>query len=457
MRPWWTVAWLLMLLGGFGLMFFSYRRYHRVERPTRWNQAVMCVAEDVPPEEPGRLGGWPAVAWFLPLRLESETICRALFKGRPDFGRSFLRNHQEKVILFPDFREAFEEEMLASGRLPSPGHREVVAGHETVHRGQVTVADQAFRVVGVFRREQWPFSRAYLLPDHAAHRTLFDLAREPVKRVYVFTRAEWKDLGDQGKDLFPKDRFTRVAGALRAERGAYYAYLLGMALVLFGGSALLISGFVYWSRRAQGRWIGQPLAEIRRRKGLFCSLHLIYFGLCLVCMLLIYEFPDVQDALVMVLRGEIEEGSGPLAVAGRAYGSGNIALAAIVTLAINFILGSFAVITLPSVVLPGIGVLVALWRALLWGLLLAPMSLWASRAMVAHSGTLLLEGEAYILASFFALLIPLYLFDRQAGPTVGSRYGRALLINLKGNLLVLVVLAVAASYEAVEVILQMPG
>jgi hypothetical protein len=457
MRPWRTVFWLVILLGGFGLMFFSYWHAQRVRQPTPWADAVLCVAEDGTAEEAARLGGRRAVARFLPLRPEAETLTQALLAADSASRRSFVRNRQEKVILLPNFYDVFMEGMLASGRLPSPGTREALAGHDASQKGEISVAGEAFQVVGVLRREQWPFSHAYIIPDDPARRSLFDVGDESVKQVYLFTQAEWKENSSRAADLLPRARFTRVVGALRAARAAYYAYLLGVALLLCGGCALLITGFVYWSARAQGRWIGPALAEIRRRRRLFCSLHLVYFGLCLGGMLVIYEVPDVQGALLVAVGAQVEDGSGPLGVAGRAYRSQNIARAAVVTLGVNFVVGSFAVITLPSVVLPGIGVLMAAWRAMLWGVLLAPTYVGLSRAMLPHSWTLLLEGEAYILASFFALLIPLYLFDRQAGATVGSRYGRAILMNLRGNLLVLLVLAIAASYEAVEVILQMKG
>ena len=59
------------------------------------------------------------------------------------------------------------------------------------------------------------------------------------------------------------------------------------------------------------------------------------------------------------------------------------------------------------------------------------------------------------MATFFAVLIPVYLFRKAEGPNVVIRYGRALLMNVRGNLLVIIVLAVAAIYEAVEVILLM--
>jgi hypothetical protein len=457
LRPWRTVFWLLILLGGFGLMFFSYWCHQRVEYRTPWADAVMCVAEDGAPQEAARLGSRLGVARFLPLPPEAETFTQALLAADSASRRSFIRNRQEKTILLPDFYGVFTQEMLASGRLPSPRSREAVAGHDASQKGEIRVAGEAFQVVGVLRPQQWPFSNAYIVPDDPARRSLFDLRDESVKQVFLFTQAGWKESSSQGADLLPKARFTRVVGAVRAARAAYYAYLLGMALLFCGGSALLTAAFVCWSEKTQGRWIGPALAEIRRRRRLFHSLHLVYFGLCLGCMLVIYEVPDVQGALLVAVGAQVEDGSGPLGVAGRAYRSQNIARAAVVTLGVNFVVGSFAVITLPSLVLPGIGVLMAAWRAMLWGLLLAPTHLGLSRVMLAHSATLLLEGEAYILAAFFALLIPLCLFDRKAGTTVGSRYGRAILMNLRGNLLVLLVLALAAIYEAVEVILQMKG
>ena len=76
-------------------------------------------------------------------------------------------------------------------------------------------------------------------------------------------------------------------------------------------------------------------------------------------------------------------------------------------------------------------------------------------AMVFHSVTLLLEGEGYILATFFALLVPIYLFSPSEANNLRARYGHALMMNIKGNILVFVVLAIAATYEAIEVILQM--
>ena len=156
-----------------------------------------------------------------------------------------------------------------------------------------------------------------------------------------------------------------------------------------------------------------------------------------------------QEATV---RAQIGGSGGPLSSVGRAYLSGNIPRAAAVTFLINFLLGSIAVITLPSVVLPGVGTFMAALRALMWGLLLGPSSVLMAYVMLPHSWTMLLEGEGYILAALFGLLIPVHLFQSSLGGTALGRFGRVLLLNIQANAWVALVLAVAACYEAIEVI-----
>jgi hypothetical protein len=74
--------------------------------------------------------------------------------------------------------------------------------------------------------------------------------------------------------------------------------------------------------------------------------------------------------------------------------------------------------------------------------------------MLPHSGTMLLEGEGYILATLFGLLIPIHLFQSSLGGTPLSRFGRVLWLNVLANFWVAVVLIIAACYEATEVILM---
>jgi hypothetical protein len=448
-----VLLWLLVVIGGFGLMLNSHLRTRRAQDASRWGGGVMYVAEDELPGDATRLGGRRVMVRFLPLGAEGKALARVLGGSGGRSKRAIVRNLQEKVLLLGDFDEAFTEDLLQSGRLPAPGRRELLAGHDVRHQQELTLEDQTFRVVGTLRAEESLFSKAYLIRDDADHRKLFDPADEPVEEAVILSRTEKARIRSQLADAFPKQRFTAVGWPLRLGRGAYYLYVLGTLGMLLGGSALIIGIFMSCSEKARGRWLAPPLAEIRQRLRLFCAVHVIYFGLCLVGMLIIYEFPDFQNAMLVMAGKEVESGSGLLGTAGRAYESRNIALAAVTTLGINFLFGSFASITLPSAILPGVGVLVAFCRALLWGILLAPTSLALSGRMLPHCWTLLFEGEAYIVAVFFALLIPIDLFRREAGATIPARYGRAIMLNLKGCLLVFLVLAMAAVYEASEVIL----
>jgi hypothetical protein len=65
---------------------------------------------------------------------------------------------------------------------------------------------------------------------------------------------------------------------------------------------------------------------------------------------------------------------------------------------------------------------------------------------------MLLEGAGFIMATFFGLLIPIHACQPKLGGDFFSRYGRAVLLNLQGNVWVVAVLVVSALYEAVEVI-----
>jgi hypothetical protein len=218
---------------------------------------------------------------------------------------------------------------------------------------------------------------------------------------------------------------------------------------------------------------------MRRRPRLVWGVHLAYFGLVMAGSVLIYRLPEVQAVLLSLTRDALSGSSGPLAIAGKAYASGSIPRAAVVTFLINFLLGALVSISLPSMIVPGSGALMAVVRSVSWGLLLAPTFDLNAFALLPHTGTLLLEGEGYILATLFGLLVPIYLLrsspamvpesmaatDSEVVPSEPTpadggvmllgRFGRVVLLNIQGSLLVAVVLAVAACWEATEVILMM--
>ena len=201
-------------------------------------------------------------------------------------------------------------------------------------------------------------------------------------------------------------------------------------------------------------WWASPLLEMEQRPRLVWAVHLAYFGLVIVGSVLIYELPVVQAVFLTFVREGLSAPSGPLSAVAQAYTSGNIPRAAVATFLINFLVGSLVQITLTSMIIPGSGVLLAVLRSFLWGLLLAPTMVILAQTMIPHSGTMLLEGEGYILATIFGLLIPIHIFQSSLGGNPLSRFGRVLWLNIKANFWVAVVLAIAACYEATEVILM---
>ncbi|MGD0655128.1 MAG: hypothetical protein ABSA16_12345 [Thermoguttaceae bacterium] len=446
----WALICLSAAAGGVVLMVVSYRQAQD-SCGSGDKRYVLYVAEKTEAKtEMGR----PVTVFFLPARKVVDEFVKILGGTTAAAGRSFLRNHQEKVILFPDFEQQFTADMLVSGRLPKPGTTEVLADPRTTDHGPIKAGDEKLSVVGVLKKTNLLQQDAYYAADNPPQRGALDPSGKKLIGGFIVPLEDLKLIRDI-KQRFPREQFTAIAGSQRLDRGAYYNYMIGMSLLLIGGSVLLIRSYMFAARRITNAWIGPPLAQISRHWKLFSLMHVIYFGICIIGALIIYEKPLPQDFLLTTISGQIESESGVLGVAGMAYGSRNIALAAVTTLVINFFVGSILVITLPSVIVPGIGVFMALFRAALWGIMMAPTSMALAGAIRFHSVTLLLEGEGYILAAFFALLMPIYLFNPAEGNKLRARYGHALMMNVKGNIIVFIMLAVAASYEAIEVILQM--
>jgi hypothetical protein len=454
------VGWLIVAVIGFALMAFSYFNYQYDAGPNPWKDAFMYIGKGQPHSEVEGFEYVTRPVRLLPLPRRAQNFAQIARSFGSHVEKSYRVSFQEKVVLYSDLTADFTNQLLEWGRLPSPGTNEVVAGFHTTRKDKIIINGHAFTIVGQFKKEVALFVDSYLIHDDGTARELFNTDDEAVQQAYIL-RLPRKQLSDSQMrehltKAFPKSEFAIYYPIIWTQPGPFYLYITGISLLFLGGCLVLFKLYCLLSDRLGNKWLRLPLAEIRKYKRLFLTMHLIYFGLVVLFMLIAYYLPELQVCLLAGVKSTVTDGSGPLAVAGKAYMSKNILRAAVTTFAINFTLGSFAVITLPSVILPGVGILVAAFRALLWGLLLAPSFATFSGAMLPHSITLLLEGEAYVIATFFSLLILVYFFRKAEGPGPVRRYGRALLMNVRGNLLVAIVLAIAAIYEAIEVILAVP-
>lgn len=192
----------------------------------------------------------------------------------------------------------------------------------------------------------------------------------------------------------------------------------------------------------------------RKEWKLFLLINVIYFGAILAGAIVAATYPDLQLSLINA-TGQTYGSGGILSGVGDAYLAGNVPVAAIVTFAVNFFIGTLGMLTIPSLILPFWALLFGVYRALLWGIMLVvPIpGVLPLNVLLPHYLTLLLEGEAYVVAIFACTrgLIALIKPQSFGTPSRLKAYKQALVDNGKLLTVVIALLAVAAVYEAVEV------
>jgi hypothetical protein len=190
-----------------------------------------------------------------------------------------------------------------------------------------------------------------------------------------------------------------------------------------------------------------------RDKKLFLLTNAYYFGIVIMGALIALAFPQAQ--LFLLNAAQVGLSTGPLSEVGSAYTSGNVLYAAAVTFVTNLFLGTIVEITLPSLVLPIWAPIMGLIRALMWGIMLiVPVpGVLPFKTLLPHYLTVLLEGEAYVVAIFACLRQIKVLFKLGSIPKEErlKAYLTSIVDNVKLLAVVAVILAVAALYEAWEV------
>ena len=199
--------------------------------------------------------------------------------------------------------------------------------------------------------------------------------------------------------------------------------------------------------------IQSALEAIKESPRAYIVLNLVYYGLVVCGMIYVAFNPSLQQSLIKAVGSAFTEG--PLSAVGSAYVGGQVLRAMVLTFVVNLFLGSIAVITLPSLVIPFSGLLMGAFRAILWGLLLSPTNPELRLVMIPHSLVLILEGQAYILAMLAAYVQGrAFLWPRSVGAATRRQgYGLGVKRSVRIYLLVVLLLAVAAIYEALEVII----
>jgi hypothetical protein len=479
MKAW---VWLMIASAGFALMLAAYGSRGHLDSKAPWASGLIVISPEASAEKSALVGAIPARLRLLSTSDIAELLLFATGDLAPHKALGVKGQVRVKLIEMPLESAGIGADALQTGRLPEVGRNEVLAGAKTEARETQIVGGQSLKVVGILKPEIALFADSLLVPPDDATNKLFPAAVPTVLHAWLL-RVSAEELRDEQvrkplEEIFPPEKYAWVAPQDRLEPRTFRLYLSGMAIFLLGGSGALIALFRWLAgkvaapvldesqvtadpspsaggaRRVASPFLAAPLLEMKARPRLVWGVHLVYFGLVIAGSLLIYELPDVQVVLLGKVREALATKGNPLGIAGQAYLSRSIPRAAAVTFVINFLIGSLAFITLPSILLPGSGAFLAGIRATAWGLLLAPVMQSLAYAMLPHSMTMLLEGEGYILAMLFGLLIPIHIVQPSLGGNPLTRFGRAILLNFKASCWIALVLAVAAVYEATELILM---
>ena len=193
---------------------------------------------------------------------------------------------------------------------------------------------------------------------------------------------------------------------------------------------------------------------VQENRRAYIILNIVYYALVIVCMIYVAFNQELQQSLMDEVGAAFM--TGPLAIVGQAYVNAQLLTAILATFFVNLLIGSFASVTLPSLVIPFSGILVGIYRAILWGLLLSPANPDLRLAMIPHSLTLILEGQAYILAMLAAYIQGrAFLWPKSVGLESRAKgYLEGLKRTGKLYLLIILTLAIAAIYEVIEVIIM---
>ncbi len=186
---------------------------------------------------------------------------------------------------------------------------------------------------------------------------------------------------------------------------------------------------------------------------LLVAVNVFYFGILLVGALIALLRPDIQGYWLGVLAMGLK--TGPLAPVGSAIQAGQVLNLAWQIFRTNLISGTLIYITIPGILFPPWTLLLGGWRALLWGMaFVVPYERLTFGKLIFHYVTLLIEGEAYVIAIFACMRqVEALVWPSRFGESSRLRaYGRAIIDNFKLLLVVAVILAAGAIYEAFELL-----
>lgn len=338
------------------------------------------------------------------------------------------------------------EPLIESGRLPRPEQYEVLAGSLT-RRDSFVMDGRTFTVVGRLRPTTGGLAFAYIAPEDRLNRRLVTRAREATTGWLAPNGMDRLDKLDETTEL---ERPSLLAG-FPTQRVYALATFLGLVLVAAGGGFAQIRLFQGLAARPTGPF-GPAFAALADFPFLVALMHILLYGALFLAMLVGTSSPvdhlRVQDYIAYVFT------DGGLGYVGDAYASGDILHAAYATFFNNYIVQVLIYTVIGSMLIPFFGFFKNFATFAFVGFVMAPVDTGASARYVYHAVTLTLELEAYVVATIIICLWPYRLIEalRRQAP-FGWSVKRGLAELASGAALAGVMLALAATYEAVTLIL----
>jgi hypothetical protein len=191
---------------------------------------------------------------------------------------------------------------------------------------------------------------------------------------------------------------------------------------------------------------GRAFQTIRANLRLYLLLNLSFYGLIVLTMLLAHWLPTLHTTVEGNVQTALHTGA-MQSVYEIYHLQSNIPLAIVVTFLANFLVGSVVYLTLPSFVVPFSGLLLLAYRFTLWGLLFGS----GKTFHLVTLGTIMLEGQGYILAAFAVSIQGSYLvrFRSLGFATLTQAYQTGFRLTARLYTLVALALLLAASFEAI--------
>jgi len=357
-------------------------------------------------------------------------------------------------ILFIDFDDRDWSSIIAEGEIPKPGERTALAG-VLCGPEAITIRGETYRVTGRIHRDVGGLSTAYLIPNAASVTGAWlgtDLVRDGFYDPEARRRMSDPDFS------WPEDVDALfVHDAVPMPPGVPYLVLIGLALTLYGAAVLQWSG-VIWLHRISNAFNGLVIAS-REHPRLFRFVHTLNYSAFLYVMVLGILAPQANLTASQWVFEQFSEGA--LKELGQAYLDGNVPLAAWETFRNNFVVQTFLLATLPSLLIPLFGVGKTLLSLTLVGFAMAPVWSGGAEPMTFHWLTIALELEAYIIVSFGICVYTLHVWktcvvflrgseDDPSSALSEFRFGFEALAS--ATMYACLVLAIAAIYEAVTLI-----